>query len=75
MIAATEDTNLIARSDLQTQQQIAVDIRRLLETDPYPDEKTLQRLNEHFVERNLSPGGSADLLAATWFLHFWNTKE
>ena len=24
-----------------------------------------------FIERGISPGGSADLLAVTYFLHFW----
>ena len=30
----------------------------------------LERMNEDFVRENISPGGSADLLALTYFLHF-----
>ena len=30
----------------------------------------LEQLDRQFIEKNLSPGGSADLLAATYFLHF-----
>lgn len=31
----------------------------------------LQSLDDELILRNLSPGGSADLLAVTWFLsHF-----
>lgn len=30
----------------------------------------LQRMNEAFVQENISPGGSADLLALTYFLYF-----
>lgn len=32
-------------------------------------ESYLQEMDERFIARNLSPGGSADLLAVTWFLH------
>ena len=32
-------------------------------------EQDLQGMDERFIARNLSPGGSADLLAVTWFLH------
>ena len=28
----------------------------------------LQQLDQRLIERNLSPGGSADLLAITWLL-------
>lgn len=28
-----------------------------------------QELDEQFIEHNVSPGGAADLLAVTWFLH------
>lgn len=70
ILASSDDTNLIARSDRQTQQQVARDIARLLEEDPYPDSDALARLDQSFTARNLSPGGSADLLALTLFVHF-----
>ena len=70
LMANTQDTNLIARSDLSTQQRIAEKIRSLLEKEPYPGVEALRELDREFTERNLSPGGSADLLAVTYFLHF-----
>ena len=70
ILAHTDDTNLIARSDWETQQAVARDIARLLEYDPYPQRETLEVLDQDFIRRNLSPGGSADLLALTWLLHF-----
>jgi holo-ACP synthase/triphosphoribosyl-dephospho-CoA synthase len=70
MLTETVDTNLIARSDYETQQRIAREIRVLLETEPFPDPQRLQELDRVFVEKNLSPGGTADLLALTYFLYF-----
>ena len=70
ILAHTDDTNLIARSDRETQQAVARDIAQLLAEDPYPQEETLENLDRAFIRRNLSPGGSADLLALTWLLHF-----
>jgi len=42
----------------------------LLAAAPYPDAAVLAQLDDRFIEKNLSPGGSADLLAATYFLYF-----
>ena len=71
IMTRTTDTNLIARSDRETQLAVCEQIRLLLEETPYPDEACLRSLDAQFVEKNLSPGGSADLLAATYFLHFY----
>jgi len=30
----------------------------------------IEQLDQEFIQKNLSPGGSADLLAVTYFLHF-----
>ena len=47
----------------------------LLGQTPYPDEDTLVELDDQFITENLSPGGSADLLALTYLLHFFKTEE
>ena len=69
ILSATTDTNLIHRSDLQTQQNTAKCIADLLQQTPYPTKEILQGLDDDFIRKNLSPGGSADLLALTYFLH------
>lgn len=70
MIAADTDTNLIARGGLQVQREISRRISELLEQEPYPSPRMLERLDAEFIEKNLSPGGSADLLAVCYLLHF-----
>ena len=70
LIAATDDTNLIHRSNRQTQLQVTQQIAALLKETAYPAMDVMESLDREFIEKNLSPGGSADLLAATYFLHF-----
>ena len=70
ILAGTEDTNLIKRSDPKTHQRLQREIQEFLAPEPYPDAAVLARLDDRFIEKNLSPGGSADLLAATYFLYF-----
>ncbi|MBQ5813352.1 MAG: triphosphoribosyl-dephospho-CoA synthase, partial [Clostridia bacterium] len=41
----------------------------LLNTDHFPAEDELLELDRAFTARRLSPGGSADLLAAAYFLY------
>ena len=69
MLAATVDTNLISRSSYETQQRIALETDALLQKTPFPGEDVLKQMDEAFMEKNLSPGGTADLLAMTCFLH------
>lgn len=70
MMAAAVDTNLISRSDYETQQRIALETAILLLKNPFPDEELLKQMDAAFMEKNLSPGGTADLLAMVYLLHF-----
>lgn len=70
MLTACADTNLIARSDRDTAKAITRQVALLLAKNRYPDQTALEELDALFVEKNLSPGGTADLLAATYFLYF-----
>lgn len=70
LVAATDDTNLIHRSNRETQLQVQSEILQLLTQTPYPATAQIEDLDKEFIKKNLSPGGSADLLALTYFLHF-----
>ena len=70
MLAQTTDTNLIHRGGYDLQQKTAGELKALLERDPFPDAQTLEALDRAFIQKNLSPGGTADLLALTFLLHF-----
>lgn len=65
LIASVRDTNLYHRGGPEGAAWAADAARELL---PYPNREQLEALDDAFIARNLSPGGCADLLAATYFL-------
>lgn len=69
LITTNDDTNLIRRSDRQTQLAVQRQVGELLKADPYPALSVITELDNDFIRRNLSPGGCADLLAMTYFLY------
>ena len=77
LIAGTVDTNMIHRGGVEAQQEAAKAITEALAKEPFPGKKALEDWDRRFVEKNLSPGGCADLLAMTLMLHFLkeNTHE
>ena len=70
ILAHTTDTNMIHRSSLETLKEEKEKLMHILQEDPCPDRNTLDKLDQHYIENHLSPGGSADLLAASWFVYF-----
>ncbi len=70
MLAETTDTNMLSRGGWTTYRWVVEELAHLLKEEPFPSYETLEALNRSFVRQNLSPGGSADLLSITYFLHF-----
>ena len=75
LLTAADDTNLIHRCSLAEQKMLCRQIAELLSQDPYPNREVFKQLDDSFILRNLSPGGSADLLALTYFLYFISQTE
>lgn len=71
LIASVSDTNMISRGGIKEAQNAATQIQALLAIQPFPDRATITELDTAFIQKNLSPGGCADLLAATLFLYHW----
>lgn len=61
IMAHTTDTNIVNRGGMEAQQWV---------WDILKSQAAMDDLCQAFKEKNLSPGGSADLLAAACFLHF-----
>ena len=75
ILANSTDTNIIARSSRERQLVLTEELKALLAKTPYPDKAALAALDDRFIAENLSPGGSADLLALTYLLYFFKTEE
>jgi triphosphoribosyl-dephospho-CoA synthase len=70
LMAESEDTNVITRGGIENLHYVRRLSKEFLEAGglKQPDAKQkLEKMNEEFIKRNISPGGSADLLAVTIF--------
>ena len=67
-----DDTNIVYRTDYDTMQQVKTQARHLLEDF---SEAGIEDMNRDFVGRNISPGGSADMLALVVFLFGITRKD
>lgn len=68
LIANVTDTNLYKRGGVAGAQWAAKAASELLSAEQHPAIRQIEALDDGFIARNLSPGGCADLLAATYFL-------
>lgn len=69
LIAGVKDTNLYHRGGYEGAVFAQNAVQTLLKESSFPSTKQIEALDNMFIERNLSPGGCADLLAITYFLH------
>lgn len=67
LIARVEDTNLYHRGGDRGAAFAKESAKKLV---AFPTIAQIEAMDDAFIARNLSPGGCADLLAATCFLHY-----
>ena len=67
LMTCVEDSNILRRRGVAALRSVQLRAKALLAQGFHMDE--LRRMNDDFVRENLSPGGSADLLAITIFLY------
>lgn len=75
LIAQGADTNMVSRGGPERAKKAAEDCAALLERCSLPNMEDIARLDQEFIQDNLSPGGCADLLAAAFFLQSWERAE
>lgn len=71
LMAANPDTNLVSRGGTAGLNYARRYARRLLKIQRLTADKLVKalfRMDAEFIKRNLSPGGSADLIAVGWLL-------
>ena len=69
LMSQVTDTNLIARGGLEGQRWAMARARALTQNGAARREE-IAVFDREMIQRNLSPGGCADLLAITYFMHF-----
>jgi holo-ACP synthase CitX len=76
LVAHVDDTNIVARAGEAALRAVQKDARDFLRSasgsEPEAAIPYATALDERCIEQRISPGGSADLLAIAWFLHFVN---
>lgn len=69
LIENVEDTNILSRGGEEGSIFAKSVAKELLSKSPFPDLKEVVSADKRFIEKNLSPGGCADLLAVTYFIY------
>lgn len=82
LMTVVDDTTILHRHDMETLLFVRQQAREVLAIggmNTAAGRKRILDMDRLFNGRRISPGGSADLLAAAWFLHRleknWDTKE
>ena len=65
-----DDTNIVYRTSMETMKEVKTEARQMLDASRniVNFETALQAMNTDYIHRNISPGGSADMLSLVVFL-------
>lgn len=69
LLLLIEDTNIISRSNLKVFENVREKVRENINQIENLD--YIYQLDKEFIDLNISAGGCADLLALTYFIHFF----
>ena len=74
-MSVLDDTNIVNRASITTLKEVQILSKEFFEENKKTLEKeniknSMSKLNDIFIEKNISAGGSADLLILTIFIHF-----
>lgn len=69
LVVSVVDTNMIKRGGVEGAMEAIRKTAQLLQKKEIPEERDMEALDDWFIEKNLSPGGCADLLAAVYLIH------
>jgi len=72
LMSQVEDSNILGRHNQETLELVQKQTKEVLISDSPADNSEIEILKQmdlNFIEQNISPGGSADLLAVTIFLY------
>jgi len=73
IMTTCEDSNIISRHNPKTLTEVQELARKFIDSGGMYQDKgieAIKKMDRYFIERNISPGGSADLLAVSIFLGF-----
>ena len=79
-MSVLDDTNIVNRASITTLKEVQILSKELFEENKKTLEKesiknSMSKLNDIFIEKNISAGGSADLLILTIFIHFITCED
>jgi len=79
-MSVLDDTNIVNRASITILKEVQILSKELFEENKKTLEKeniknSMSKLNDIFIEKNISAGGSADLLILTIFIHLLTDEE
>ena len=75
ILAEGTDTNAVHRSSLARAREVSAEADAIRRAEPFPSRERLAAFDRELTRENISPGGSADLLAITYFLYFLEEEK